>query len=65
MKWKRSDLNDDDRLTEKEFLYFHHPEHNPKSIEQMATDMIANFDRNKDKVLFYVFPRLSRLYIIL
>ena len=56
MKWKRSDLNDDDRLTEKEFLYFHHPEHNPKSIEQMATDMIANFDRNKDKVLFYVFP---------
>ena len=51
-KWKRADLNNDDKLTEKEFLYFQHPEHNPNSIKEMASDMVVNFDRNKDKVHF-------------
>lgn len=50
-KFRRGDMNLDDRLQETEFLYVLHPEHNPQSIKDLVDDMIENFDRNRDKVL--------------
>lgn len=50
-KFRRGDLNMDDKLDETEFLYFEHPEHNPQSIKDLVEDMIQNFDKNQDKVL--------------
>ena len=49
-KFRRGDMNLDDKLEETEFLYFEHPEHNPQSIKDLVEDMIQNFDRNQDKV---------------
>ena len=51
-KFRRGDLNMDDKLDETEFLYFEHPEHNPQSIKDLVEDMIQNFDKNQDKVSF-------------
>ena len=56
-KFRRGDMNLDDKLDETEFLYFEHPEHNPQSIKDLVEDMISNFDKNQDKVkiiLYYV-----------
>lgn len=50
-KFRRGDMNLDDKLEETEFLYFEHPEHNPQSIKDLVEDMISNFDKNQDKVL--------------
>ena len=49
-KFRRGDMNLDDKLDESEFLYFEHPEHNPQSTKDLVEDMIENFDRNQDKV---------------
>ena len=49
-KFRRGDMNLDDKLDESEFLYFQHPEHNPQSTKDLVEDMIENFDRNQDKV---------------
>ena len=49
-KFRRGDMNYDDKLDESEFLYFEHPEHNPQSIKDLVDDMISNFDKNQDKV---------------
>lgn len=49
-KFRRGDMNLDDKLEETEFLYFEHPEHNPQSIKDLVEDMISNFDKNQDKV---------------
>lgn len=49
-KFRRGDMNLDDKLDETEFLYFEHPEHNPQSIKDLVEDMISNFDKNNDKV---------------
>ena len=49
-KFRRGDMNLDDKLEETEFLYFEHPEHNPQSIKDLVEDMISNFDKNDDKV---------------
>jgi hypothetical protein len=32
-KWETADENEDGSLTEKEFLYYHHPEHNRKTVQ--------------------------------
>ena len=53
-KFRRGDMNLDDRLQETEFLYVLHPEHNPQSIKDLVEDMIENFDRNHDKVKYGV-----------
>lgn len=50
-KFRRGDLNMDEKLDETEFLYFEHPEHNPQSIKDLVEDMVQNFDKNQDKVL--------------
>lgn len=55
-KFRRGDMNLDDKLEETEFLYFQHPEHNPQSLSDLAEDMVANFDRDQDKVKLIV-PR--------
>lgn len=55
-KFRRGDMNLDDKLEETEFLYFEHPEHNPQSIKDLVEDMISNFDKNQDKV-----KKLSRI----
>lgn len=52
-KFRRGDMNLDDKLDETEFLYFQHPEHNPQSIKDLVEDMISSFDKNQDKVINY------------
>ena len=52
-QYQRSDMDQDTQLDEQEFLFFFHPEHNPKTIKEMAEDMITNFDKNEDKVRYF------------
>ena len=49
-KFRRGDMNLDDRLDETEFLYVLHPENNPQSIKDLVDDMIMTFDVSQDKV---------------
>ena len=61
-KFRRGDMNLDDRLQETEFLYVLHPEHNPQSIKDLVDDMIENFDRNHDKVRYGVILQAGEKY---
>lgn len=61
-KFRRGDMNLDDRLQETEFLYVLHPEHNPQSIKDLVDDMIENFDRSHDKVKYDVILKAGEKY---
>lgn len=50
-KWETADENEDGSLTEKEFLYYHHPEHNRKTLNLFVSDILEGMDKNGDKVL--------------
>lgn len=48
VRWNKADDNKDLKLSQEEFLSFHHPEHNEKSIEGMAEDLMGQMDDDKD-----------------
>lgn len=47
-RWDKADVNKDSKLSQDEFLSFQHPEHNEKSIEGMAEDLMSQMDDNGD-----------------
>ena len=52
VRWNKADDNKDFKLSQEEFLVFQHPEHNEKSIEGMAEDLMSQMDDNRDLVLY-------------
>lgn len=50
-KWTDADEDVDNKLTEKEFLAFRHPEQSDQALDNMLTTIIHSLDKNEDGVL--------------